>query len=477
MVIVAVDDTDSRERGMCTTYVGTRIAEALTREGGRVQRQLLIRLNPSVKHKTRGNAAVAIHVDEVGPDRAFELASETVRTFAAVDDPRTSPGVVVADIDAGSESSREQRSERIPDPVATVSRRALRERLSLADAVSCIEDHEFRHAAFGSGGATDADAVSGRGRIGALAAIGAPAAFDDWTTEVISYRALDRCGTPRDVDRDSVFAAATAAYPAVWDTVDRETGSVVCVPNAPGPILHGIRGDDPDACQTVAAAIASEPVERSATFLTNQGTDAHLAAPGIEDTGTGSTVVLRDGAGYRITGTVATEPVTKRGGHVHVELSTDGVGDASASASTRTAESASEARIRCLAFKPTGRFRDRVRRLRPGDRVTVCGEHEHRPDDAELQATLKLEKFAVRSLVRTTRAVPRCPDCDRSMSSAGRNQGYRCRDCGTTAPGKVDRTLERALELGWYEVPPSARRHIAKPLIRGGFDAPIHPER
>jgi tRNA(Ile2)-agmatinylcytidine synthase len=63
------------------------------------------------------------------------------------------------------------------------------------------------------------------------------------------------------------------------------------------------------------------------------------------------------------------------------------------------------------------------------------------------------------------------------MKSAGRNQGYRCRDCGTTAAEKATRDLERDLERGWYEVPPCARRHIAKPLVRGGFDAPTHPER
>ena len=53
------------------------------------------------------------------------------------------------------------------------------------------------------------------------------------------------------------------------------------------------------------------------------------------------------------------------------------------------------------------------------------------------------------------------------------------------APGEADDALfhttgsrfDRDLEVGWYEVPPCARRHIAKPLIRGGFDAPIHPER
>ena len=38
-------------------------------------------------------------------------------------------------------------------------------------------------------------------------------------------------------------------------------------------------------------------------------------------------------------------------------------------------------------------------------------------------------------------------------------------------------TLDRDLDVGWYEVPPRARRHVSKPLVRGGFDAPVHPER
>jgi tRNA(Ile2)-agmatinylcytidine synthase len=122
-----------------------------------------------------------------------------------------------------------------------------------------------------------------------------------------------------------------------------------------------------------------------------------------------------------------------------------------------------------------------VRALHVGDRLAVCGEFtDHRPSEADgsvSDGTLKLEKFAVRDLVETELAVPSCPDCGRSMESAGRDQGYRCRDCGTSEPGKIECEIERALERGWYEVPPCARRHIAKPLVRGGFDAPIHPER
>jgi tRNA(Ile2)-agmatinylcytidine synthase len=468
MPIVAADDTDSRERGMCTTYVGARLAERLESAGGQVRRRLLIRLNPAVKHKTRGNAAVAVHVSGLDAEAAFDLAAATVREFAAADDPRTSPGVVVADVDVAEDPFEPQ----ISDEVADFARRALRHRLTRDEALSLADSHGYRHAAFGTGGETTEEAGAGRGRIGALAAVGASAAFDDWTAERISYRELDRCGEPREVDVESVFAAAEAGYPTVWDTVDHETGGAVCVPNAPGPILHGIRGDDPEACRDVAAAIESEPVERAETFRTNQGTDAHLAP--------GRIGALRDGAGYRVDGVVATEPETKRGGHVHVDIAAHGT-EHSVEADERLRSVEADEGLRCIAFAPTGRFRDHVRALRPGDRVTLCGEHERREESdgtcGEPIATLKLEKFAVRDLVRTEPAVPTCPDCDRSMSSAGRGQGYRCRDCGTAAPGKVDREVDRELEPGWYEVPPSARRHVAKPLVRGGFDAPVHPER
>lgn len=443
MTIVAVDDTDSRDHGMCTTYLAARLAERLEAAGERVQRRLLVRLNPAVPHKTRGNAALALHTG-ADPDAAFGEVSEELAELAIENDPDTSPGAVVADVQPGA----------IPADVADFARDAMREFHDITDAVELLERHGWLHDGFGDMGDGDmgGDGTVGRGRIGALAAVGAWRAFDDWTVEHIAYREFDRCGTPRNVDVDSVFDAADLGYPVVWDTVDRKESEPVCVPNAPGPILYGIRGDDPDACRAVAERINAESVERVATFLTNQGTDAHLASGEI-----GS---LRDGAGYRIEGKVASQPETRRGGHVFFGLAAPGT--------DRPTDGESSV-VRCAAFEPTKRFRDRVRKLRPGDRITACGEHA--------DGTLKLEKFAVRELVRTERTNPTCPDCGRSMASAGRNQGYRCRDCGTAADRKAVGTLDRDLEVGWYEVPPCARRHVAKPLIRGGFDAEIHPER
>ncbi len=215
------------------------------------------------------------------------------------------------------------------------------------------------------------------------------------------------------------------------------------MPNAPGPILYGIRGDDPHAVARLAADIQAEPVHVQALFETNQGTDVHLRDAAIGD--------VQDGRAYRVTGRVIEAPETRAGGHVFVTIGNG------------------TERLACVAFEPTKRFRDRVRALRVGDRITPAGEVG--------EGTLKLEKFAVRELVEEERVTPTCPSCGRRMESAGKAQGYRCRDCGTEADSKTMVELDRELERGWYEVPPCARRHIAKPLLRGGFDAPVHPER
>ncbi|QGA81338.1 tRNA(Ile2) 2-agmatinylcytidine synthetase [Halomicrobium sp. LC1Hm] len=420
VTVIGLDDTDSRTEGMCTTFAATRLAERIEAAGGSVQRTLLVRLDPAVEHKTRGNAALAVHCD-VAADRALDLGADALAM--AADDPRTNPGLVVADCDPAA----------VPEAAADHAEAAVHELLDVETARRRIADAGFESTAVGNG----------RGLIGALAAVGAWRAFEDWTYEHIAYRERDRWGTERSVDADSVFAAADRHYPTVWDTVDHASGYPVCVPRTPCPILYGIRGDDPEACRSVAGAIDGEPVARTRTFVTNQGTDAHLRSAPLD--------ALTDGSAYRTDGTVVEPPETREGGHVFLTLA-DG-----------------DATIECAAFEPTKRFRDRVRALHSGDVLTVCGEVG--------DGTLKLEKFALRDPVQTELVTPECPACGRSMSSAGRDQGYRCRDCDTHRDGKVERSLARAIEPGWYEVPPVARRHVAKPLVRGGFDGPCHPER
>ena len=405
-MIVGIDDTDSATRGMCTTYLAAIVAERVSSFAS-VKDRLLVRLNPEVEHKTRGNAALALHLETDAPERVEKTVVAAVEENAVFDDEKTNPGVAFLRGEPSGE-------------LAQYTVETVREYKTRDEARRIADENDVRVHGW----------KNGRGIVGATAAVGASRAFDDWTYELLVYRGREEWGEPRRVLWDSFFDAHEATYPNTWDTVDQKTGEVVAVPNTHGPVVYGLRGTF-DGVWEANSHVDVEEAERLAVYRTNQGTDAHLVDARVSE--------VRDGRSYRVEGKVVEEPDTLEGGHVFFEIEDD-------------------ERLSCAAFEPTGRFRDTVRRLREGDRVVVCGSVS--------DGTLKVEKMRVTSLNRTRRVKPTC--CGRRMESAGRRQGYRCRadDCDETAETLVEETVEREIDEGWYEVPPSARRHLAKPLVR-----------
>lgn len=412
-MIISIDDTDSRELGMCTTYVGNMIANKLSHEGATITDKNLIRLNPAAKHKTRGNASVAIHFKEYDAHKAFEIAENITFANAQTDDDMTNPAVLLYDEDE------------VPDEIAQFTDKAIHELLSISEAAALIEKHTINCSYKGNG----------RGRIGALAAMGSQNNIEEWTYECINYRSPDRWGSERRVDYDSIFAVSDAYYPQIWDTVDKTQGYPVAIPKTPCPILYGIRGESPYIVEKASDEINSEQVYDRCTYRTNQGTDVHLQdAQTIEQTA--------ENKAYKLMNLhVSKEATTIEGGHVFITL-----------------EDMNGSEIEAIAFEPTKQFRNKIRNLRIEDVLDVCGEIT--------DGALKIEKFKLKSQNNTKKQNPKCPQCNNSMSSAGRNQGFRCKSCKTHAPQKEIITVDRDIKLGWHEVPPCARRHISEPLIR-----------
>ncbi len=60
-MLLGLDDTDSPD-GMCTTYLGALIARELKNRGFTVTNHRLVRLNPNVIWKTRGNAGISLEI-------------------------------------------------------------------------------------------------------------------------------------------------------------------------------------------------------------------------------------------------------------------------------------------------------------------------------------------------------------------------------------------------------------------------------
>ena len=76
-VHLGIDDTDSYD-GMCTTFLSTLIVDLLIKHSVRfLDFPKLIRLNPNIPYKTRGNGAVSIsfitsteNIDEIWNKRS-----------------------------------------------------------------------------------------------------------------------------------------------------------------------------------------------------------------------------------------------------------------------------------------------------------------------------------------------------------------------------------------------------------------------
>jgi len=405
-MFIGIDDTDS-ERGLCTTYLAAVLMERLQPLGKIVGRPKLIRLNPCARYKTRGNAAIAIELESDLLEEVREMALKTLLELSDFSGMNTNPGLVIA-------------PRRTPQMTAFY-RRAVTEILEIKDAKKLLDEEGVWYRGF----------KKGRGLIGALAAVGA--VLPDFTYELIAYRDRARWGTLRRIDAASVWRADALTYPCTWDTVDHLNNRIVFAPHSGDPVLFGIRGADPEAIMEAFLTIESEPVERSVLYQTNQGTDAHIL--------NGEMGNVKDSQSYRLRGVVAESAQAIAGGHLFFPLQNG------------------TARMSCAAFEPTKNFRSIVNQLTSGDELEVYGSVQ--------EGTLNLEKINILHLAdKVVTQAPICPECQRRMESAGKGQGYRCRRCKTHAGGRVRWRLPRDLKTGYYEVPPCARRHLSKPLVR-----------
>lgn len=401
---IGIDDTDS-PAGMCTTYLAAVLATRLRSAGMVVHRALLVRLNPNVIWKTRGNAAVCLEVTG-DPDTAFSLSCRIVEELADFGCETTNPGVVVAECSLPAEFYR----------------KAVQDFCEITDSLEILEGAPVLYRGY----------KNCRGLIGATAAVACE--LDDYTWELLTYRRPELWGTPRFVTPESLFAAEQATFPHTWDSVDPENGIVVCVPHTPDPVLYGIRGESPSWVRTAREMVRSEEPLLEQLFVTNEGTDAHLIDGTIGN--------LCDGCSYIVRGTVSSPPATGKGGHVSFLLSGEGTA------------------VKCMAYEPTKGFRNVIRQLIPGDEILAAGSFKN--------GSINLEKIRILHVADSFRErPPLCTSCNRRMTSAGKGKGFKCKSCSQRALLPETTVQERELRGGWYEVPPSARRHLARPLCRG----------
>ncbi|MCS3924346.1 tRNA(Ile)(2)-agmatinylcytidine synthase [Methanosalsum natronophilum] len=415
-MIIGIDDTDSRE-GMCTTYLCTTLADELIEFGEVSKDLLLIRLNPTIPYKTRGNAAVALQINTEVPQDVIKHVSKRVFQLSRLSDENTNPGIVFVP-DNISKNAQSQ--------LVAFFREATRSVIEINSAISMINRMSLEYKGF----------KNGRGLIGALAACGA--VFDDkmdYTYEYIAYRKREAWGNLRYVDEKTIFMAHKKTYPKTWDNVDTTAKKAVCIPKSGDPVLYGIRGSCIESIFQFISMLKSESVENSALFRTNQGTDMHILA-------VDTIKKIVNMKSYKVRCIVDSIPKTLHGGHIILRVCDD-----------------YGYKLDCAAYEPTKQFRHIIKKLLPGDIVVLFG--------SVMGSTLNIEKIHIKTLTKYYEIInPICPSCKKRMESAGKNKGYRCKKCKKNSSLKQAIELKRDISPGFYEVPPGARRHLAKPLIR-----------
>ncbi|MDR3282551.1 MAG: tRNA(Ile)(2)-agmatinylcytidine synthase [Candidatus Methanoplasma sp.] len=429
---VAVDDTDS-VRGNCTTFLATEI---IRRSGlDLIGYPRLVRLNPAIPWKTRGNGALVMRLGHgLGKKTVVgNMDGKAVHCFDALSS-EPEPEALMRKLSPIVDELHEPDA----DPGLLVSRVKPSPRLYW-EGVRTIMDRERIDAEVKRIGASKYELGCGRGIVGCVCGMSWRPA--DHTLELLSYRQKDRWGTERAFDPQTI-REVELGIPSTFNSWDERTGKVAMVPSTPCPVMYGLRGDDREDLIRGYETISTEPLDRWMVFLTNQGTDDHIirGASG-----------LSPNSSYYIEGTVDSLALHAKGGHVFMDMTTR------------------YGTIACAAYEPSKEFRYLFDRLVPGDRIGVMGELREEP------RTLNVEKVRVMSLAKAfvKTSNPLCESCGRAMESIGKDKGYRCRKCHAKIAAPPPVKAVRWVVEGWYEPPAPARRHLSKPLKRMGLEQPV----
>lgn len=341
--LVGIDDTDS-SRGYCTTYLAYRIARDLGPAVKVLPYPRLVRLNPNIPFKTRGNAAVCLEMETDDPQRAFERISAKVRELSDVEGGANSGAVFLED----ASLAREFESLYLDAVSGVVSPHTVRR---------FLKDRRVRWLELGNG----------MGVVGAASSLGFSERFDH-TFELIAYRRREFWGSKRAIDSSSVKEMDSRTFMHTFNNYDYQKKKVLLAPHGPDPVFAGVRGDSPSAVTKAFEMLRyDEPLDGRMVYISNQHTDAHLR----------KRLEWKVYSSGWVDGFVEGVEVGA-GGHVYIALDVNG-----------------RKRL-AAAYEPTGDLRRTAKLLRHGDRIRAFGGIRRA---TSLHPTvLNVEKFEVKSL-------------------------------------------------------------------------------
>ena len=425
---LAIDDTDSRNGG-CTTYILTEIIRRSGLEIAGYPR--LVRLNPSIPWKTRGNGALSVRLvnggergekigeiegkdyfcnlngnEDIDQENLLELAAETIYDLAALGEDGTNPGIVV---------SKEQ-------PGRDIYEKCVQDVTDIETVRRYLDARNIRYLGI----------KNSRGIIGAAASL-------SWvplrkTFEALLYKYPSSPPVPHEIKMMAALEAQKIK--GSFNNVDIANRYPAILPRERTPVVMGIRSVGHLGLLKGLTDLAQKygiGYDRAFLFETNQGTDDHI----IYDPGK-----LQNFHSYSLNCIVESFPRVISGSHYFIDIKYGSEG------------------LKAAAFEPTKEFRRIFGKLAPGDTVTMVGTYD--------DGTINVEKMDVKAMSRIyTRVPPICEECGNRMTSRGHGD-YRCKKCGLRTTSPHYKQEDRPDILGKHDVPVIARRHLSMPYSLEG---------
>ena len=415
VIHIGIDDTDS-PKGMCTTFLAYKIVKFLEKNKVQfVDYPSLIRFNPNIPWKTRGNGAVRLSIKTNNPKKIKNKITKFVDDYSETKNG-ANPGLVFYE------------NEIVTPSFHKFSELALWKLISREKAKQFILENKIDSFYLGNG----------QGLVGAIGAIGYK--FSDHTFELLSYRKKSQFGKKRIIAKDSVKNMQSVTFPETFNSYDIESDRALITPHGPDPVFYGIRGENAESVVTASKIVkANEKLDGYMVFKSNQGTSDHLKNElDVND--------LRPYTSGFLVGQVCSNPIMMQGGHVFFSIRVK------------------DKKIKCGIYKPT-KITTIAQNLILNDKIRIGGGI--RKASKNYERVVNVEFLDVMELAKDIRASnPSCKKCSKKMKSKGSKQGFECTKCGSKSSSKITSEIPRKIQCKLYLPVMSAHRHLTRPYQR-----------
>ena len=415
VIHIGIDDTDS-PKGMCTTFLAYKIVKFLEKNKVQfVDYPSLIRFNPNIPWKTRGNGAVRLSIKTNNPKKIKNKITKFVDDYSETKNG-ANPGLVFYE------------NEIVTPSFHKFSELALWKLISREKAKQFILENKIDSFYLGNG----------QGLVGAIGAIGYK--FSDHTFELLSYRKKSQFGKKRIIAKDSVKNMQSVTFPETFNSYDIESDRALITPHGPDPVFYGIRGENAESVVTASKIVkANEKLDGYMVFKSNQGTSDHLKNElDVND--------LRPYTSGFLVGQVCSNPIMMQGGHVFFSIRVK------------------DKKIKCGIYKPT-KITTVAQNLILNDKIRIGGGIRKASKNHE--RVVNVEFLDVMELAKDIRVSnPSCKKCSKKMKSKGSKQGFECTKCGNRSYVKSTSEIPRKIQCKLYLPVMSAHRHLTRPYQR-----------